>query len=128
MIVLTTMRWIFVPIKMDYQTIILGISSAILIIQLILFGGMLGYHIYFVCTNMTTIDWYCCKGKEIGHNYNYGLYTNIRAILGHPIFWILPVRFGVKGDGTDFVPTNLPENMESSISTQEEERKGLLEV
>jgi len=79
---------------------------------------------------MTTIDWYCCKGKGIGHNYNYGLYTNIRAILGHPICWILPVRFGVKGDGTDFVPTNLPkgENMESSISTQEEERKGLLEV
>jgi len=77
---------------------------------------------------MTTIDYKCCKGKGIGHSYDYGMYINLKETLGHPLVWLIPIRFGIKGNGTDYMPTNLPDPQEEGDNIpQEEEKKGLLQ-
>jgi len=68
---------------------------------------------------MTTIDWYCCKGKGIGHNYDHGKYNNITDTLGYFPCWIFPIRIGTPGDGAHFIPTNLPQKSEEEAQLLE---------
>jgi len=125
MVVLTVLRWLYVPLAVDVPTFLLGGLSIMLIGQLVRLAFMVVFHAYFVCKNITTIDWYCCRGKGIGHSYDYGLYRNALQILGYPPIWFCPVKFGIDHDGTSFVPTNLPpeqyrrEREESSHSEED---------
>lgn len=141
MIVITTLRWVYVPVLLEVQTFIVAAVSLMLLIQLFLLGVMVIFHLYFVSKNMTTIDWYCCRylfwnrvhqgrGKGSGHSFDYGLYTNITQTLGYLPFLLCPrnfwefsdlmilVRFGILRDATSFEPTNPPPANYEKLSNQ----------
>jgi len=126
MVIVTSLRWAYVPILLNVESFVLGFLSAALLLQLLLLGVMMYFHIYFVCKNMTTIDWYCCRGNGIGHSFDYGLFRNGAQILGYVPFWLCPVKFGMDHDGTSFVPTNLP--LEQYQREREDSYKDLEEV
>jgi energy-coupling factor transporter transmembrane protein EcfT len=108
MISLVIIRWIFVSIQWNIQNIIIIIYTIGLSIQLIFQTFLLSFHIYFISKNMTTIDWYCCRGKGIGHSFDRGIYENIKDVLGGIyLCWCCPVNVSIAIDGINFIPTNI---------------------
>ncbi|KAJ6251925.1 protein s-acyltransferase 16-related [Anaeramoeba flamelloides] len=65
-------------------------------------------HTRFVFKNLTTIENYHEKKdkgtrKETPNIYDLGKWKNTQQVFGkNPLFWCLPVRYGIKGDGYTF--------------------------
>ncbi|MCL7044973.1 hypothetical protein MKW94_009469, partial [Papaver nudicaule] len=77
---------------------------------------LLGWHIYLLAQNMTTIEyhegirasWLAKKsGQNYRHPYNLGVYKNITSTLGSNVFkWLCPTAVGHLKDGTNFSTTS----------------------
>jgi palmitoyltransferase len=95
------------------------VQAAAIVLSLVLvlaLSVLLGWHIYLVANNKTTVEHHeGVRAKRTAqaetyrrgdwqpgrHIYNIGLYNNARAVLGHPLFWLVPGG-KVSGDGTSF--------------------------
>jgi len=93
------------------------VAAIILSILLLLaLGVLLGWHVYLVASNKTTVEHHeGVRAKRTAHAdtyrrgewqpgkhiYDVGLYGNVRAVLGHPLHWLVPGR-KVSGDGCSF--------------------------
>mmetsp|Transcript_23336 Transcript_23336/g.36560 ORF Transcript_23336/g.36560 Transcript_23336/m.36560 type:complete len:369 (+) Transcript_23336:126-1232(+) len=78
-----------------------------------LLTAFFGFHIWLMLKAMTTIE-FCEKSmKRIGYDsstYDYGVYGNIKAVLGeNPALWFLPCSPPI-GDGLGFPNENTPLN------------------
>lgn len=91
---------------------LLQTTSLALAIPLIIgLGMLLGWHIYIILQNKTTIEYhegvtasahYKTFGQKYSHPYDIGIMRNIRAVLGlKPGRWLLPEAAAV-GRGTHF--------------------------
>ncbi|KAK9070557.1 hypothetical protein SSX86_010959 [Deinandra increscens subsp. villosa] len=89
------------------------ITSGVMISLLCLtLGTLLGWHIYLLTHNMTTIEYYegtravwlaKKSGQIYKHLYDVGVYRNITMILGpHMLKWLWPSASGHVKDGTSF--------------------------
>lgn len=93
------------------------VAAIILSILLVLaLGVLLGWHVYLVASNKTTVEHHeGVRAKRTAHAdtyrrgewqpgkhiYDVGLYGNVRAVLGHPLHWLVPGR-KVSEDGCSF--------------------------
>eukprot|EP00267_Zea_mays_P055384 XP_020408719.1 uncharacterized LOC100217160 isoform X4 [Zea mays] len=100
-----------------YSFNILQILAGVLLFFLSLtIGSLLGWHIYLLCHNMTTIEyreavrarWLAKKsGQKYRHRFDLGILKNIQMILGPNILcWLCPTATGHLNDGTEFQITN----------------------
>ncbi|PWA94450.1 DHHC-type zinc finger family protein [Artemisia annua] len=89
------------------------ITSGVMISLLSLtLGTLLGWHIYLLTHNMTTIEYYegtraawlaQKSGQIYKHAYDVGVYRNLTMILGPSMLrWPLPSAMGHVKDGTSF--------------------------
>ncbi len=68
----------------------------------------LGYHIYLICYNSTTIEAMEKRSKferlySSSHPYNIGVMNNLKSVLGdNPLLWLLPTLRSVQGTGCEF--------------------------
>ncbi|XP_010935718.1 probable protein S-acyltransferase 15 isoform X1 [Elaeis guineensis] len=79
-------------------------------------GTLLGWHIYLLTHNMTTIEyreavramWLARKsGQKYHHRFDLGVYKNLSQILGpNMLKWLCPIALGHLKDGTEFPISN----------------------
>ncbi|KAK9282637.1 hypothetical protein L1049_010856 [Liquidambar formosana] len=96
-----------VPLKIFY--IICGVMMVALSLTL---GTLLGWHIYLITRNMTTIEYYegiraawvaRKSGQSYRHPFNLGVYKNITLILGPDMMkWLCPTAVSHLKDGISF--------------------------
>lgn len=87
-------------------------SGAIISLLSLTLGTLLGWHIYLLTHNMTTIEYYegtrtawlaQKSGQIYKHTYDVGVYRNLTMILGPSMLrWPLPSAMGHVKDGTSF--------------------------
>ncbi|XP_010241836.1 PREDICTED: probable protein S-acyltransferase 15 [Nelumbo nucifera] len=95
------------PLKIFYIT-----CGCIIVTLSLVLGTLLGWHIYLLSNNMTTIEyhegiraiWLARKsGQSYHHPYNFGLYRNINLILGPKMLkWFCPMEISHLKDGISF--------------------------
>ncbi|KAF3434004.1 hypothetical protein FNV43_RR25107 [Rhamnella rubrinervis] len=89
------------------------VTSAVMMAALSLtLGTLLGWHIYLIIHNMTTIEYYegiraawlaRKSGQSYWHPYNLGAYKNITSVLGPNILkWLCPTAMSHLKDGLIF--------------------------
>ncbi|KAL7214924.1 hypothetical protein ACSBR1_027162 [Camellia fascicularis] len=89
------------------------IISGVMIVGLSLtLGTLLGWHIYLIIHNMTTIEYYEAtraawlarkSGQSYRHPYNVGVYKNITLVLGpNMLNWLCPTAVNHIKDGITF--------------------------
>lgn len=89
----------------DISLVLIGIYVIILTLFTCLLVSFLGFHIYLIINNITTLDYYENENKEnLGSKKKYGLYFNFKLRFGDtcPIFWIIPTTPNLKFSGFDF--------------------------
>ncbi|KAJ4979213.1 hypothetical protein NE237_009993 [Protea cynaroides] len=96
-----------VPLKMLYL-----ICGSVVGALCLILGTLLGWHIYLLGHNMTTIEhyegtrakWLARKsGKSYHHPYDIGLYRNVTLILGSNMLkWFCPTSISHLKDGISF--------------------------
>lgn len=63
-------------------------------------------HLLFVVIDKTTIEWR--ETQELGNTFSYWgnfsiWYTCVQRSLGtNPLFWVIPTRYSIEGDGINF--------------------------
>ncbi|KAI3508693.1 hypothetical protein L1887_23705 [Cichorium endivia] len=87
-------------------------SGAMICLLSLTLGTLLGWHIYLLTHNMTTIEYYegtraawlaKKSGQIYNHPYDVGVYRNVTMILGPSVLkWILPSALGHVKEGTSF--------------------------
>ncbi|KAJ6717634.1 PROTEIN S-ACYLTRANSFERASE 16-RELATED [Salix purpurea] len=96
-----------VPMKIFF-----AISGAMMLGLSITFGTLLGFHIYLISCNMTTIEnyegiraaWLARKsGHSYRHPFNLSVYKNITSVLGPNILkWLCPTALSHLKDGMSY--------------------------
>lgn len=92
------------------------LCGSIIVLLSISTSTLLGWHIYLLSCNMSTIEyrevvramWLAKKsGQNYRHKYDLGPYNNLILILGPNILtWICPCALGHLNDGTNFPISN----------------------
>ena len=60
-------------------------------------------HQRLLLQNRTGIEFYE-NDKDASNPYDVGMFRNVQSVMGsNPLFWLLPLRVGVVGDGLSFV-------------------------
>ncbi|XP_028113824.1 probable protein S-acyltransferase 15 isoform X4 [Camellia sinensis] len=88
------------------------ISGVIIVGLSLTLGTLLGWHIYLILHNMTTIEYYEAiraawlarkSGQSYRHPYNVGIYKNITLVLGpNMLNWLCPTAVNHIKDGITF--------------------------
>ncbi|CAL9079197.1 unnamed protein product [Musa textilis] len=88
------------------------LCGSVTIMLSLAFGSLLGWHIYLLTHNLTTIEyraavramWLAKKsGQKYHHQFDLGIYNNLIMILGPNILkWFCPAAAGHLKDGTQF--------------------------
>ncbi|KAJ6720239.1 ZINC FINGER DHHC DOMAIN CONTAINING PROTEIN [Salix viminalis] len=96
-----------VPMKIFF-----AVSGAMMVGLSITFGALLGFHIYLISCNMTTIEnyegiraaWLARKsGHSYRHPFNLSVYKNITSVLGPNILkWLCPTALSHLKDGMSY--------------------------
>ncbi|KAB5538970.1 hypothetical protein DKX38_016503 [Salix brachista] len=96
-----------VPMKIFFV-----VSGAMMLGLSITFGTLLGFHIYLISCNMTTIEnyegiraaWLARKsGHSYRHPFNLSVYKNITSVLGPNILkWLCPTALSHLKDGMSY--------------------------
>ncbi|CAL5407365.1 unnamed protein product [Camellia sinensis] len=94
------------------QDLLLFISGVIIVGLSLTLGTLLGWHIYLIIHNMTTIEYYEAiraawlarkSGQSYRHPYNVGVYKNITLVLGpNMLNWLCPTAVNHIKDGITF--------------------------
>lgn len=97
--------------RVPLETFYVSCGIVMLALCLIL-GTLLGWHIYLIIRNMTTIEYYegiraAWLAKKSGlsyrHPFNVGVYKNISLVLGsNMLTWFCPTAVSHLKDGTSF--------------------------
>ncbi|XP_078442705.1 DHHC-type zinc finger family protein [Wolffia australiana] len=97
--------------KDSFKLFSVGFGSTIIILSVLL-GTLLGWHIFLLLHNMTTIEyregiraiWLAGKsGQRYHHPFDLGRHKNLSSILGSNAFkWCCPLALGHLRDGTQF--------------------------
>lgn len=97
--------------RVPLETFYVSCGIVMLALSLIL-GTLLGWHIYLIIRNMTTIEYYegiraAWLAKKSGlsyrHPFNVGVYKNISLVLGsNMLTWFCPTAVSHLKDGTSF--------------------------
>jgi len=120
MLVLSFCRIAIIKFTLRFEIFILIFGTMVLSIHLIISGYLLLRHIHFISKNVTTIEWFCCKGVGIGHSFNLGFRKNWQQIMGIIPLLLLPINT-ISDDGTSYSPTNWGDE-------EKKERKGKEEL
>ncbi|XP_028113821.1 probable protein S-acyltransferase 15 isoform X2 [Camellia sinensis] len=93
-------------------SLITFISGVIIVGLSLTLGTLLGWHIYLILHNMTTIEYYEAiraawlarkSGQSYRHPYNVGIYKNITLVLGpNMLNWLCPTAVNHIKDGITF--------------------------
>lgn len=97
--------------RVPLETFYVSCGIVMLALSLIL-GTLLGWHIYLIIRNMTTIEYYegiraAWLAKKSGlsyrHPFDVGVYKNISLVLGsNMLTWLCPTAVSHLKDGTSF--------------------------
>ncbi|ERM94827.1 hypothetical protein AMTR_s00009p00051780 [Amborella trichopoda] len=89
--------------------------GAIIVSLCLVLDSLLGWQIYLLCRNMTTIEyragvrakWLAKKaGQNYHHPYDLGVCKNLNSVLGqNMLMWVCPISSGHRSDGIHF-PTS----------------------
>ena len=94
-------------VQMEFRLSITYLTTCVLALGLLSFFT---FHVYLLACNYTTIEFLekrgCNPPPDHVNRYDLGFFRNVQAVMGTvPLFWLLPVRWTVRGDGLSF-PTN----------------------
>ncbi|KAL5569379.1 hypothetical protein UlMin_025954 [Ulmus minor] len=97
----------WVPLKVFYVT-----CGAMMVSLSLILGTLLGWHIYLIIHNMTTIEYYegvraawlaRKSGQNYRHPFNLSAYRNITSVLGpNMLKWLCPTAISHLKDGLTF--------------------------
>ena len=96
----------------DVEIIFIGIDLVILMPIASIMWLLLGTHVYYVCTNQTTIEASEHKDKSLimdtrlksdENIYDLGLWRNVMSVFGHAWkYWLIPPQRQPRGNGHEF--------------------------
>ncbi|KAJ4720744.1 S-acyltransferase [Melia azedarach] len=96
-----------VPLKIFYVC-----CGAMMVLLSLTLGTLLGWHVYLIIHNMTTIEYYegiraawlaRKSGQSYRHPFDVGVYKNITLVLGpNMLTWLCPTAVSHLKDGTSF--------------------------